>query len=34
MAASTRAELRNHYAPHDERLAELLGRPALWAAHQ
>lgn len=34
MAASTRTGLRNHYAPHDERLARLLGRPPLWAGSQ
>lgn len=31
MAASTSDMLRRYYAPHDERLAELLGRPASWA---
>lgn len=34
MAASTMDMLRRHYAPHDERLVELLGRPVYWANGQ
>jgi hypothetical protein len=30
MATSTRTMLQQYYAPHDERLAGMLGRPALW----
>lgn len=30
MAATTMSMLRRHYAPHDERLAQLLGRPLAW----
>lgn len=31
MPASTRKMLAEYYAPHDERLAKLLGRPLRWA---
>lgn len=31
MAAATRKTLEEHYAPHDERLAGLLGRSPRWA---
>jgi hypothetical protein len=30
MDERTRRELTAHFAPHDERLAELLGRPPVW----
>jgi hypothetical protein len=30
MPAKTRQMLEEHYAPHDERLAKLLGRPLRW----
>ena len=31
MAAQVRQSLTEHYRPHDERLARLLGRPPVWA---
>jgi hypothetical protein len=31
MEARTRKMLEEHYRPHDERLARLLGRPPMWA---
>lgn len=31
MMPQTRSALKDHYAPHDERLAKLLGRPLQWA---
>jgi Sulfotransferase domain len=34
MAASTLDMLRRYYAPHDERLADLLGQPVGWADTQ
>lgn len=31
MSPETRARLRKHFAPHNKRLAELLGRPLPWS---
>jgi hypothetical protein len=32
LAEATRARLERHFAPHDDELSELLGRPLAWRA--